>query len=294
MFDEIEKNMYASAQKKEFEQAQKYKNQLEQLRLMQEKQVVRDSIQGDVDVIILLEKYEKYFIGRLEIRDGSIVGTHHTTIKNPGGDTAQKILEHYIVNIYSSSPFSGSLILGGRKVQDSIRVFLENKKIHIQEPKAGVKLSFVEFCKNDILNFALSTHLNSLSTKDATKKDAWSLMNTLFPHDNFDEKSTCSLECYDISHHQGEHTVASKSVIVNGKRDTSKYKRYRIKTLKTGMIDDFASMHEVLSRRTRSHCEGVDIFPTMIVIDGGKGQLSASVRAIETIYRAYHNSNTPI
>jgi len=76
-------------------------------------------------------------------------------------------------------------------------------------------------------------------------------------------------ECYDISHTHGQFTVASRAVIVNGKSETSRYRKYKIKTLSPGMIDDFASLREVLYRRT---LEGIEQnnFPDMIIIDGGK------------------------
>jgi excinuclease ABC subunit C len=77
-------------------------------------------------------------------------------------------------------------------------------------------------------------------------------------------------ECFDISHSHGEHTVASKSVLVNGKPEPKRYKKYRIKSLKTGKIDDFASMEEILSRRALGAIRGDDPWPDMIVIDGGK------------------------
>lgn len=75
--------------------------------------------------------------------------------------------------------------------------------------------------------------------------------------------------------------MASKSVLVNGKPDPKRYKKYRIKTLKTGMIDDFASMEEILTRRTLGAIRGEDMWPDMIIIDGGKGQLSHAVEAIK-------------
>jgi len=70
-------------------------------------------------------------------------------------------------------------------------------------------------------------------------------------------------------------------VLVNGKPDTKRYKKYRIKTLKTGVIDDFASMEEILTRRTLAALRGEDPWPDLIIIDGGKGQLSSAVQAIQ-------------
>lgn len=87
-------------------------------------------------------------------------------------------------------------------------------------------------------------------------------------------------ECYDISHTSGQFTVASRSVIVNGKPEPSRYRKYKIKTLQPGMIDDFASIREVLYRRTLEGFEQNN-FPDMIIIDGGKGQLSSALSAME-------------
>jgi excinuclease UvrABC nuclease subunit len=111
------------------------------------------------------------------------------------------------------------------------------------------------------------------------------LIEKLFPESTKQKaestKKEIIFECFDISHSHGEHTVASKSVLVNGKPDPKRYKKYRIKTLKTGVIDDFASMEEILTRRTLAALRGEDAWPDMIIIDGGKGQLSHAVEAIK-------------
>lgn len=87
-------------------------------------------------------------------------------------------------------------------------------------------------------------------------------------------------ECYDISHTAGQFTVASRSVTVNGKSDPSRYRKYKIKTLAPGRIDDFGAIREVIHRRT---LEGIEQnnFPDLIIIDGGKGQLSSALEAME-------------
>ena len=85
-----------------------------------------------------------------------------------------------------------------------------------------------------------------------------------------EKKKNIVFECFDISHSHGEHTVASKSVLVNGKPESKRYKKYRIKTLETGSMDDFASMDEILTRRTLGALRGEDPWPDMIIIDGGK------------------------
>lgn len=97
--------------------------------------------------------------------------------------------------------------------------------------------------------------MDGLKKATLGKKDMISLMEKLFSMKSEErkiqnEKKEIVFECFDISHSHGEHTVASKSVLVNGKPEPKRYKKYRIKTLKTTEIDDFASMEEILTRRT--------------------------------------------
>jgi excinuclease ABC subunit C len=90
------------------------------------------------------------------------------------------------------------------------------------------------------------------------------------------KKGEIVFECYDISHTDGHFTYASRVSIVNGKPDPGRYKKYKIKTLADGEIDDYASHREVMMRRT---IEGLEMnnFPHLIIIDGGKGQLSSAL-----------------
>ncbi|MCB9807560.1 hypothetical protein H6768_06915 [Candidatus Peribacteria bacterium] len=115
------------------------------------------------------------------------------------------------------------------------------------------------------------------------------LMKALgFETKELEKKKEIIFECFDISHSHGEHTVASKSVLINGKPEPKKYKKYRIKTLDTGIIDDFTSMEEILTRRTLGAVRREDPWPDLIIIDGGKGQLS---HAVEAIKKASHEKN---
>ena len=88
------------------------------------------------------------------------------------------------------------------------------------------------------------------------------------------------IECFDISHIQGTNTVASMVVFEDGIPKKSAYKKFKIKTLKEGVPDDFAAMREVVTRRYKNHPE---IMPDLVIIDGGKGQLSAVCGILEEI-----------
>jgi excinuclease ABC subunit C len=167
----------------------------------------------------------------------------------------------------------------------------------VKHPVRGEKVRLLEFAHTNLLNFAYRETMEGLKKATLGKKDMLSLLEKLFPIQNTkykeqSEKKEIVFECFDISHSHGEHTVASKSVLVNGKPDPKRYKKYRIKTLKTGVIDDFASMDEILTRRTLAALRGENPWPDLIIIDGGKGQLSHAVQAIQnTKYKIQNEGN---
>jgi excinuclease ABC subunit C len=93
-----------------------------------------------------------------------------------------------------------------------------------------------------------------------------------FPH---------TIECYDISHIQGTNTVASGVFFENGQPKKSQYRKYKLKTLEKGEVDDFKSMREILSRRFKRFKQGLSKAPDLIIIDGGKGQLSSVIQIMK-------------
>jgi len=156
----------------------------------------------------------------------------------------------------------------------------------------------LEFCHTNLLNFAYQEEMSGLKNVTLSKKTMIELMKKLnFETKELEKKKDIVFECFDISHSHGEHTVASKSVLVNGKPEPKHYKKYRIKSLQTGIIDDFASMEEILSRRTLGALRGEDPWPDLIIIDGGKGQLSAAIAAIQNTKEKVQNGgfiNSPL
>lgn len=155
---------------------------------------------------------------------------------------------------------------------------LEEKRREIEIPQIGPKVDILQFAEYNLLSFAQREEIRSLSVKAPTRGTQAHIMERL----GYEPKKSGELvfECYDISHTSGQFTVASRSVIVNGKPEPGRYRKYKIKTLQPGMIDDFASIREVLYRRTLEGFEQNN-FPDLIIIDGGKGQLSSALSAME-------------
>lgn len=281
--------MQERAKKLEFEEAQKIKLQIEQIEKLGTKQIARDSIPGDYDAIISIEKYGKNFIGLTEIRSGHIVGVSQIEVENHLEETPKEVLSGFLAKRYLTEdiPENIKLLLKNEPEDTVLLQAFSEKKREIEYPQIGPKMDVLKFAEYNLLSFAQREEIRSLAVKSPTRATQVHILERL----GYEAKKSGELvfECYDISHTHGQFTVASRSVIVNGKSEPSRYRKYKIKTLQPGMIDDFASIREVLYRRT---LEGIEQnnFPDMIVIDGGKGQLSS---ALEAMNRAKEDALTP-
>lgn len=176
-------------------------------------------------------------------------------------------LEEFIIRYYDDNPVPKELILP-KEIDKSIQQFLEKKKeskVRIIIPKSGEKKQLLELVmKNiDVTFFGEEKKLEDLQQR-----------LRLNEHPRI-------IECFDISHLSGTNTVASMVQFRNGKPDKNNYRRFKIRTVEG--IDDFASMAEVVKRRyTRLQTESKEM-PNLIVIDGGKGQLSFALQELKNL-----------
>ncbi|MDD2486887.1 MAG: excinuclease ABC subunit UvrC [Candidatus Gracilibacteria bacterium] len=288
---DLEEEMLIKAKNLEFEEAGKLKEQIRSVRELSEKQIARDTIAGNNDILAHLEKYEKHFIGLTEIRDGEIVGIHNFQIENKLEEEKDELigdfLKQYYADIGDRSPMETGLkihlIINEQVIDKVLLDYLKIKGISIENPSIGPKIDIINFTKNNVLNFAYKQELGQISKKTLTRGTQASILEKLGYE--IPIKGNIIFECYDISHLSGTHTVASRSIIINGKSDTSKYKKYKLKTIIPGEIDDFKSLREILSRRAIEVLKENN-WPSLIIIDGGKGQLSSAIEAIETEIRS--------
>jgi len=279
VIEELRARMLSKAKKLEFEEAQKLKLQIEQIEKLWTKQIARDSIPGDYDAIISIEKYHKNFIGLTEIRSGHIIGVSQIEVENHLEETPEEVLSVFLAKRYLTENIPASVkILLRKEPEDTVlsNAFSERKR-EMEFPQIGPKMEILQFAEYNLLSFAQREEIRSLAVKAPTRGTQVRILERL----GYEAKRSWELvfECYDISHTHGQFTVASRSVLVNGKSEPSRYRKYKIKTLSPGQIDDFASIREVLYRRT---LEGIEQnnFPDMIVIDGGKWQLSSALEAM--------------
>ncbi|MDD2871814.1 MAG: excinuclease ABC subunit UvrC, partial [Candidatus Gracilibacteria bacterium] len=267
----LEEKMKEKAKNLLFEEAQKYKEKLDSIKILEENQIVRDGVTGDYNIINFIEKFEKTYIGIIEIRDSKITGFYNYDVENKLEEDLNELLIYVVENKWSEEEKKDRIVYLLPKNLEGI-----NSHIKVEVPQIGTKKELLELCYRNIYEYAYKSHMDSLSTKGFTKQTMKNLLEILgYKQINKD----IIFECNDISHISGNHTVASRSIIENGKSNTSKYKKLKIKSLSPGKIDDFNSMREVMTRRLKE-LEKLGNIPDLIIIDGGKGQLSSVMEII--------------
>jgi len=268
----LKNEMIELAGKQEYEEAQKRKVSLEALESLNTLQVVRDGVKWDFIVIQILEKYDNLYLWAIDIKDSSISWYENYQVENKLEDSKEDILKNFIEQKWSENRERKNLIfLSPEEYPELTEIWIQ-----IETPKLWWKFELLKLCYKNLYEYAHKKYMDSLSTKSFSKKTMQNLLDILW----YQEINTELLfECNDISHLSGSHTVASRSVIENGKKNNKKYKKFRIKTLEEWKIDDFNSMREIMNRRL-AELEKIWNFPDLIVIDGWKWQLSSVMEMI--------------
>jgi excinuclease ABC subunit C len=277
VFATLTESMQTHAKNLEFEEAQDIKETIEDLRWLHERQTVRDIIDGDVDIYIKYEKYDKTYMAITQIRSSQIVGVFRYEV-GVGVDEWEDGVVGFLMRQYiDTDDLPDVLLVREDIVDDAFQSFLLSKKISIEIPRIWPKREMIDFTLTQLREYAYKKQLQSLENKTLTRDHMKNILEKLgYP---IPAKWEIVFECYDISHTDGHFTYASRVVMVDGRPDPSRYKKYKIKTLQDGDIDDYASHREVMIRRTIEWVEQ-DNFPHLVIIDWGKWQLSSALSGI--------------
>jgi excinuclease ABC subunit C len=271
VLSDLGKKMKIAAEQRKYEEALELKNTIQQIESAGSKQIVRDAIIGDATVVVSLEKYNHIFISFIEVKNSMIVGVHEYKLANPLEEATEELINQAVLQYLSTETIKTLYTDIEMRSMGELQEYLLSQKIKLKQPSRGEKVRILEFAHTNLLNFAYQEEMSGLKNATLSKKTMVDLMEKIgFETKELAKKKEIIFECFDISHSHGEHTVASKSVLVNGKPEPKRYKKYRIKTLSTGTIDDFASMEEILTRRALGALRGEDNWPDLIIIDGGK------------------------
>ena len=288
----------------EFEQAAQLRDKIEAVEVYSSRQKMADDEIVDRDVFAF-DKIDNDCCGMiLKIRDGKVIGKTHYFLNNTADKTDSEILEHLITGHYANADFIPDEIFLINEIEneDAVKQWLENRKqgkIEFSVPKIGEKYKIVFMVKKNarlLLDELILTKL---------KREFIPPSLEMLKRDLHLKSLPKRIECFDISHIQGTDTVASMVVFTDGKPKKSDYRKFRINSLpdETGKPDDFLSMREVIYRRFRKlirpdhYLNGEKIIneneggddpsfsskPDLLIIDGGKGQLSSAVKVLDDL-----------
>lgn len=283
LISELKAKISQAAASLNFEQAIIYKEQLQAVKTIQQEQKVITKSDMDMDVIGLADSEHLSCVQVLMVRDGKLVGQKYFYLKNLMEATQEDSLNDFLKQYYTQTTFIPAEIVLAQDTADTQLLsewlsMQQGRKIKFVSPQRGQKRDLLDMAKENArikLLEAVSKEQQELQEKQNALAELASALGL--------DSDLKRIECFDISHNQGQQTVASMVVFIDGIPAKKHYKRYKLKTVE-GKPDDFLSMQEVIGRRYR---EGVDM-PDLIVIDGGKGQLSSVMQIMENLGLAGH------
>lgn len=311
LIKELEAKMRDAAMNEKFEEAALIRNRIESLTVYTEKQKIVSEDFLDKDIINFVKEEDDACAMILNIRDGKVIGKRHYYIDTVEDKEPGEILENVIFRYYSENSFIPDEIhlpedadTGENSIEAFSEWFIKNfgKKVDFKIPKRGEKVQLLAMVKTNARYMLDELKLQRL------KREFIPNSITSLKRDLRLTKLPRRIECYDISNIQGTDTVASMVVFMDGRPKKNDYRKFKIQSAlnEVGRPDDFASMREVIFRRFRKLAEkkiaespqthesnlpdgeapvdmSFDTMPDLIVIDGGKGQLSSAVKVLGDI-----------
>lgn len=274
----LKKRMEQAAENLEFELAAQLRDQLAAVDKVREKQnIVTGS--GDQDAVGLARSAVGTCVQVFFIRSGKMVGRDHFLLTNSEEEEDAKVLEAFLKQYYSQAAFLPREVLLPFDVpeQQLLSDWLTEVKggrVAVDTPKRGTKKDLVSMASGNAARVLEEQALRLQAANERTDGALLELADYLEL-----EVPPERIECFDISHIQGAETVASMVVFEGGQPKKDDYRRYKLQTVE-GKPDDFKSMQEVVGRRYRDLTSAP--VPDLIIIDGGKGQLSSALEIIRS------------
>lgn len=255
-----------------FEEAARLRDQIQAVGQTLERQSAVQTSQVDQDVIGMRREGERAALAVMEYRDGTLVDVRTYAVDEqrvPDADLLAAFLGQYY-GAGKRRPPAEVVTPSGVRESEALELALtelRGSRCRVFTPQRGAKRKLVA-----LANENASSHFDDALSTTAQAERALTRLQSRLKLPNLPR----TIECYDISNLQGTHIVASQVVFQDAMPDRSRYRRLRVKTAQAQ--DDFLSLYEILRRRAK-RVERGDPLPDLIVIDGGKGQLNAALRA---------------
>lgn len=268
--DEFINRMQKAAQELEFEKAALYKHKLELLEKFQTKSLVVNRKLTDIDVITITSSETNAFINYLQIKEGSIIFSKNVEIKKKLDESDEDILSLVVQELRSTYRSNNP------EVFTNLLLTVKSDEFENIVPQIGDKKKLVDLSLKNALYLKKEKEIDKEEQK-SKKNKVLHIMQENLRLLNYPK----IIECFDNSNFQGTSPVASMVRFVDGKPDKKGYRHFNIKTV-TGP-NDFASMKEIVGRRYKRIMEEEGEYPQLIIVDGGKGQLSSACEALQDL-----------
>ena len=285
----LEEKMMEASDNLEFEKAIEYRELMNSVKAISEKQKITYTSDEDRDVIALVKEKEDAIVQVFFIRNGKLIGRDHFYLKVAEGDEEKEILESFIKQFYAGTPYIPAELMLQMEIDEPkvIEEWLGQKrghKVHIRVPKKGEKERLVELARKNA-EMVLSKDKERIKREEGRTIGAVKEIEKLLGLQN-----VVRMEAFDISNTNGFASVGSMVVYEKGKPKRNDYRKFKIKGVQGA--DDYASMEEVLTRRfthgLEEQAEGKELgsfqtFPDLIMMDGGKGQVNVALEVLRKL-----------
>ena len=270
--------MEEAASELAFEQAAVLRDQIQSLRQVQDKQYVESNKGEDVDVVVVVEEGGMICVNLAMVRGGRHLGDKPQFPSNAGHSAPSEVLSAFLSQHYLIHPIPMrvylNVVLTDREVVDAL-ADLAKRPVPVLEPRQTMQKVWVEMAEQNA-RLAILARRNTLSRQSSRL----AALHELLGLDNEEGKET-RIECFDISHIQGESTVASCVVYQGTGMRKAEYRRFNIQGVQPG--DDYAAIRQAVQRRYEKVASGDSIAPTLILIDGGRGQVNMAFSVLQEL-----------
>ena len=276
--EKLQNMMQEASDNLQFEQAAVYRDMLESVKYISQKQKITNSDMQDRDIIAAAMDQSDCVVQVFFVRSGKLIGRDHYHMELSGDETMTSVITDFVKQFYAGTPYIPHTIMLQEVLQDEelITQWLSERaghNVHFEVPKRGSKERFVELARKNALN-VLKQDKDKIKREE---KRTIGAVNAL--EDRLNLSGVHRMEAFDISNISGVQSVGSMVVFYDGLPRRSDYRKFRIKTV--AGPDDYSSMREVLTRRfTHGDEGGFGVMPDLIMMDGGRGQVNIALNVL--------------
>ncbi len=291
---ELEEKMQKASQEMEFEKAIEYRELLNSVRAVAQKQKITNTDGEDKDIIAMAKDDRDAVVQVFFIRGGKLIGRDHFYLRIGNEETESAILTTFLKQFYAGTPYIPKELMLQSQVeeQEVIAEWLSKRKgqkVYIRIPQKGSKERLVELARKNA-ELVLSQDKERMKREEGRTIGAMKEIAALLGMDEIKR-----VEAFDISNTSGFESVGSMIVYEKGKPKRSDYRKFKLRTVQGP--DDYASMYEVLTRRFRHGLQeqqeledgsqelgSFNRFPDLLMMDGGKGQVNIALAVLEELH----------